>query len=99
MRPYRNLKIASVIGEELGKLLNREFDFGGALVTVTSVEVGTDLLHARVKLGIIPYEKGPEVFRAIGERRGELQHQLLRKMNIRPMPHLEFAIDTESQAT
>lgn len=93
MRPYRNLKIAALIEEELAKLLLRECDFDGALVTITGVIVGEDLLQARVKLAIIPYEKGPEVFFELDKRRGELQHKMLKKMNIRPMPHIEFEIE------
>ncbi|MEK7513217.1 MAG: ribosome-binding factor A [Patescibacteria group bacterium] len=93
MRPFRNLKIASVIEYELGRILVRDFAVGGALVTITAVEVSTDLLQATVRLGIIPYVKGPEVFAAVSERRGEFQHQLLKKMNIRPMPQIRFLLD------
>lgn len=79
--------------EELGTLLLREFDFGNVLVTITDITVTEDLLHARVKIAIIPYEKGPEVFLELTKARGELRHKLLKKMNIRPMPHIEFQIE------
>ena len=95
MRQYRNLKIGSLIQEELSKLLIRDINFGDALVTILKVEVDEDLLHARVKLGIIPYEKGPEVFKEITEHQRELKHKLLKKMNIRPMPHIGFEIEEE----
>ncbi len=94
MRPYRNLKIANLIQHELSMLLVRDFSFDGTLVTVTDVAVDEDLLHAHVKLGIIPETNGPEVFEVIKGRRRELHHFLLKKLNIRPMPHLEFKIDT-----
>lgn len=93
MRPFRNLKIASVIEHELGLILARDFVVPGAFVTITSVEVTTDLLQATVKLAIIPYVKGPDVYAAIEKRRGTFQHQLLKKMNIRPMPHIKFALE------
>lgn len=92
MRPYRNLKIASVIQEELGKLLLREFDFGDVLVTITEVAIGEDLQEAKVKLSILPFEKEPETFILINKRRGELQHKLLKKINIKPMPSIRFQI-------
>lgn len=97
MRRYRNLKISSVIEEELGKLLEREFDFDGALVTIVDVFVDTDLLQACVKLGIIPVEKGPETFFKIEKRKKELQHELLRKLNIKPMPRLRFEISNPQE--
>ena len=92
MRPYRNLKIASVIEHELGNLLIREFDFENAIVTIVGVEVSPDLMQAKIKLGIIPFEKSPEIFKLIEEKRRELQHKLLKKMNIRPMPRLKFVL-------
>jgi len=93
MRPFRNLKIGGVIETELSEILLREFDFGGALITITGVEVGEDLLQAKVKLGIIPYERGPEVFQMIQRRRGEVQFKLIKKLRFKPIPHIEFAID------
>lgn len=96
MRPYRDLKMSSLIQEELGQMLLREFDFEEALVTITKVEVSPDLLQAKIGLSILPYESGPEVFSQIKERRRELQHKLLKKMKIRAVPHLVFYVDTEA---
>lgn len=92
MRPYRNLKIANLIQEELSKLLLKEFDFGNALVTITEVTIGEDLKEAKVKLSILPFEKEPEMFILINDRRRELQHKILRKINIKPMPNIRFQI-------
>lgn len=96
MRPYRDRKIGNLIQEELSKLLLRNFDFEGALVTVIDVEISPDLLQAKVSLGIIPFEKGPMVFKALEAKRRELQHLLLKKINIKPMPHLRFSIEENS---
>ena len=93
MRPHRDEKLASVIEHELSKIILRELDIIGAVVTITDVKVGEDLLRAIVKLGIIPYERGPEVFKALSVKRGRLQHQLLKKMNVRPMPQIQFEIE------
>jgi len=92
MRPYRNLKIASLIQAELNKLLLEEFDFGDVLVTIIGVEIGEDLMEAKIKLSILPFEKEPETFILINKRRGELQHKLLKKINIKPMPSIRFQI-------
>ncbi len=92
MKPYRNLKIASLIQQELGQLLIKEFNFEGALVTIIGVEVSGDLLQAKVELGIIPPEKGPGIFAIIEKRSKELQHRLLKKMRIRFVPRLQFKI-------
>lgn len=92
MKLYRNLRVQNLIAEELGKLLIREFEFSGAIVTVTDVVVSSDLLRADVYLGIIPHEKGPEVFYTLSRARPWIQHKLLRKINIKPMPTIVFQI-------
>lgn len=71
----------------------RELEFENALVTIVDVSVSHDLLQARVTLGIIPYEKGPEVLATIELKRKELQHKLLKKMKIRFVPTLVFEIE------
>lgn len=93
MRPFRNLKIASVIEHELSLMLARDHRVDGALVTITGVEVSEDLVQAKVRLSIVPYAKGPEAFLEIDGNKRTLERQLLKKMNIRPMPHLKFEID------
>lgn len=93
MRPYRNLKMADLIEEELGKLLEREVYVEGALITVTGVEVSPDLLQARIKLGIIPQAKELEGFLAVERKLPSLRHALVRRINVKPMPRISVEID------
>ena len=99
MRPFRNLKAGSVIQEELSKIFLRDFDFDGALATITGVVVAEDMASAKVMISVIPFEKEIEIYRMIEGRKREIQGKLLRKMNIKPMPKLEFAIDQSSRGT
>ncbi len=97
MRPFRNLKAGSVIQEELNKIFQRDFDFGDAFVTITSIAVADDMSSAQVKVSVLPFEKEIEIYKMIEGRRREIQGKLLRKMNIKPMPKLAFGIDQGSQ--
>jgi len=92
-RLHRTEKIASVIEHELSTLLLRELDVTAAVVTILNVEVSSDILQAMVTIGIIPYEEGPRVWEELMEKRRSLQHQLLKKMNIKPMPQIRFRIE------
>ena len=92
MRPFRDLKIASLITEELGKIFTRDFNFEGALVTIMGIDVEKDLLHANIKLGIIPYEKSLDVYKIVSRAANTIRFQLLKKINIKPMPYLKFEI-------
>ncbi|MEI6479672.1 MAG: ribosome-binding factor A [bacterium] len=93
MKPFRNLKASTLIQDELGKVFTRDMDFEGALVTIMDVEVDEKLLHATVKIGILPYEKGPGVYLYLTRHASDLRHKLLKKMNIKPMPFLKFIIE------
>jgi len=92
MRPYRKLKIESLIQEELGRLFVRDIETQGALLTIMGVAVASDLQEATVSLGIIPVEKAGEILMIINRRRREFQFKLSRIMNIRPMPQLRFTV-------
>ncbi len=98
MRPFRNSKLASLIEHELSRVILKEFEFENALVTITKVEVSSDLLQAKIKLGIIPKEKELEIYRAVDKRGKELQYKIFKKINIRQIPKFIFEIDEHKAA-
>lgn len=94
MRPHRNEKIASTIQKELSKILAKDLEFN-ALVTILDTAVTEDLLKTVVTLGIIPHEKGPEVFMELQKHKREIQHKVLKRMKIKYIPTLYFKIEEE----
>lgn len=97
MRPHRNLKVGSLIEHELSLLLARDFDLPGVLVTVTEVIVSEDLLHAKARVAIIPYDKEIVAYEALQKQRGRIEHTIFKKANIRPFPKIEFLIDSPEE--
>ena len=100
MRTHRKLRMASVIREELAKLLLREAEFEHALVTITNVEVDDHYIWADVYVSVLPKEKAPAAMAELDAKTGHLHHLLNRIMNIRPMPRIRFKPDrgTENAA-
>ncbi|TSC82941.1 MAG: ribosome-binding factor A [Parcubacteria group bacterium Gr01-1014_19] len=90
---HRPERVSGLIMAELGKLILKEIEVEGALPTITEVDVSDDLARAIVKVSVYPTEKSEEVEKQLNKLRSELQWQLLKKMNIRPMPRIEFEID------
>jgi ribosome-binding factor A len=90
---YRDLRVSGLIQGELGKILLKEFEFPGALVTITNVVVDKKLEGARVDVSILPAGKADEALLVLQKNQGRLQHLLLKKINIKPMPRIRFAID------
>ena len=91
MKTFRKLRVGELIREELGKIFMRDMEFG-AFVTIVSVEVSEKLETAKVKVSVIPEVKAKEVFDLLQEERRRLQFKLLRAINIKPMPRLEFGL-------
>ncbi len=85
-----------MIQQELGKLLLREVEFP-ALVTITGVEVNKKLDIARIKLGVVPSSLDKKVLSIVESAQRELQYLLMKKINIKPMPKIQFEIDYGSE--
>lgn len=94
MRPHRREKVSSLIQQELSALLARNVEFPlGTLVTVSSVNVSPDLDDAMVGISVIPDERTERVMIVLHKLRGFIQKSITRKMNIKPMPRIDFEID------
>lgn len=83
----------SLIREELGKIIMRELEFTGSLVTITDVEVNEDLEHAIVNFSVLPSENSERVLEILNNHKKDLQFKLNRKLNLRPMPEIAFKVD------
>jgi len=90
---HRPERLAHLIQEELSKMVLRDLEFPGCLVTITNVEVNSKLEQAIINFSVIPSEKINEVLEILNRNRNHLQYLLLRKMNIRIMPRIVFGVD------
>jgi len=91
---HRKLRLDSLIMEELGKILVREVELeAGTLSTISYVDVSKDLTHAEVGISVIPTESSDKVMKELSRLQGEFQHLLNIKLNIKPMPKIEFKYD------
>jgi ribosome-binding factor A len=86
---FRPLRVANLLREELGMMIARELEFPGALVTITEIDINKKLEIAHVMVSVLPSNKGPEALKILQAAQG----QLVRKLNIKPMPQLHFSID------
>lgn len=93
MSYQRHQRVESLIREELNKILLKEAEFDGALVTVTAVAVQKDLDYANISISVIPVEKNEEVLKLLEANRRRLQHLLYEKIHIKPMPEIRFKSD------
>lgn len=90
---YRQERLVKVFEAELSKIIEKELEFPGALVTLVSVEFTEKLDHAKIGFSVFPSEKAEESLKTLNENKFELRKLLGKKVMMRTMPQLDFKID------
>ncbi|SRR5579871_2226820 len=95
MDQHRRERVSETVREELAELIAFELDDPRlATVNVTDVQVGPDLRHAHVRVGVWGGEPQKQAaLAALDHARHYLRHELARRLNLRKMPELHFAAD------
>jgi ribosome-binding factor A len=97
MEPIRQNKVSRLIQKELSEIFQTELNNlrGHAMVTVTQVNVTSDLSLARIYLSLFATEDKNALFDKITENRREIRHLLAKRVGkqLRVVPDLEFRID------
>jgi len=98
MESQRQKKVAGVLQKDLVTVLQKTLrDAGNAhiLISVTKVNVTTDLSIAKVYVSIFPLENGERIIEEINELKPQIRHQIaqLTRHQLRRMPELNFYLD------
>ncbi len=97
METNRQKKIAGVLQKDLVDVLQSAARDGvkGVLISVTKVQVTSDLSQAKIFLSIFPNEKRDELLEGIKSNAPLIRHELAQrtKNQLRRVPALAFFID------
>ena len=96
MKTRRQRRVAELIQRELGDIIERELsDPRLAFISVTWVEMSSDLLSARVYISQFGNEEQrDQVLPALQHASGWLRHELAERTRLRYIPKLDFRWDT-----
>jgi ribosome-binding factor A len=100
MEQHRRKRVSETVREELAELIGFEMQDPRLLgVNVTDVQVGPDLRHAHVRVGVWGDEREQQAaIAALDHARHYLRHELARRLNLRKMPELHFEAATAGDA-
>jgi ribosome-binding factor A len=98
METNRQKKIGALLQSDLVDILQGEIRKNGIsnlIISISKVQVTTDLSIAKVYLSIFPNEKAPELLIAIKSNMPLIKHDLSQrvKLQLRKVPNLTFYID------
>ncbi|MBS4039109.1 MAG: 30S ribosome-binding factor RbfA [Flavobacteriales bacterium] len=98
METNRQKKIGALIQSDITDILQgevRKNAIKNLIITVSKVNVTSDLSIAKVHLSIFPSENGPELLKAIQSNTPMIKHDLAQRVKnqLRKVPNLHFYID------
>ena len=89
-------RINELLRREISTVLQRDFEFGGALVTVSGVEITQDLREAKVFVGVLGGH-GSKVLEKLAQKRGLIQSRIAKRVVLRCTPVLDFRLDQSAE--
>jgi ribosome-binding factor A len=88
-------RINELLRREISTVVQRDFEFGGALVTVSGVDITQDLREAKVFVGVLG-GYGAKVIEQLTQRRSLIQSRVAKRVVLRCTPRLDFRLDTSA---
>jgi ribosome-binding factor A len=97
--PDRLKKLNDLLRDEASKMLKKELEFNGVLVTVVRAVISPTLEHATIWISVLPESKRETALQKINQKIYHLQQILNKRLTMHPVPKIRFKIDkTEEKA-
>lgn len=91
---HRLTRVKELIRRELSMILEKDYEFGGRLVTIHDVDLTPDLKQCFVFVGVLGKEGGDEmVLKKLNAYRPQIQRSLYKRVILRNSPQLLFRVD------
>lgn len=91
----RITKINDLIRSHINEIITRELDLkSGVFVTIAKVDTTSDLRYTRVFVSIFPEKETGYTLKTLEKELYKIQGILNRKLHMKPLPRVEFRIDT-----
>lgn len=89
---YRLARINELLKEELSKIIQKELEFEGALMTIIDVETSKDLGYAKARINVLPEVKKDKVLQEINRNIFQIQKILNKRLKMKFVPKIKFEL-------
>lgn len=94
--PNRLTRVNELLKREISSVIQRDYEWKGALVTVSGVEVTQDLKEAKVWVGVLGGAAGPVVDK-LNHEHGAIQTRVMKRVVLKSTPVLAFRHDASAE--
>ena len=89
-------KVNSLLEKEIGKILQKDFDFSDdGMVTLTHVNSSANLIETKVYISVYPEGKADWVIGVLNKAAFTIQKKINKLVKMRPVPKIIFVKDKE----
>lgn len=96
----RTERLGAVIQQDLGEILQQQYQLSGSFITVTRVRLTPDLSIAKVYISVFAPDRDPvTIFQHIDEHTNEIRYELAGRIRhqVRRIPELHFYVDDSAE--
>ena len=87
---HRIKRVNKLLKEEIGNIILKEVSLPECLVTITQADASPNLQQAKIYISVMPEEKQEEVFEVLNNSIYNIQQELNKRLNMRPVPKIMF---------
>jgi len=91
---YREERLKGLIKKELGWIIERRLEIPNSLLTLTSVEINKHSGIAVIGFSVWPLTNSQKALKILKKNQNYFRFLLIKKINIKFLPKIEFVIDT-----
>jgi len=88
-------KVNSLLEHEISKIIAKDFNFPGHLVTLTHVDATANLIEALAYISVMPEDHAESIIKTLNAGVYDVQHKINKMLNMRPIPKIIFVTDKE----
>lgn len=101
MRKYsfkRTERISELLRRETSAILYKHFkESSSTLITITKVEISSDLHYAKIFVSIYNNSSSKKLFQRLNKISGFIRKELASRINLRFIPEIKFKLDNSSE--
>ena len=90
-------RVNQLLKEEIGKILLREIDLSGVLVTITRVDASSNLQEVKIYISVIPEAQANRVYGILKKEIYSIQQKLNKRLKMRPVPKIKFVREEKTK--